>query len=154
MRLYLSAESKMGIGYTPDWLKVPYREGNEEFVLTLDIWGETDYDRNGLNCRTKGDLLPWTLVNVTTGVETDYGMLSQEEAGKLFPMEKLAEILHRASAEERALTVGIFPVNCTNTRQASVYAEDVVSNGTGTCKLHDSDKVYEIQFRFETELNL
>jgi len=154
MRLNLKAESKTGVGYTPDWLKVSYRESKEDFELTLDIWGETDYDRNGLNCRTKGDLLPWTLVNLTTGEETDLSVLSKEEMEKKFPVEKLADILHRASAEEQIFTVGIFPVNCTNTRVASVYAEDVVSNGEGTCVLYDGNKVYEIKFRFDTELNL
>lgn len=154
MRLYLNADSKTGVGYTPDWLKVPYQEDKEEFELTLDIWGETDYDRTGLNCRTKGDLLPWTLVNLTTGEETDLSELSKEEVDMKFPVEKLAEILHRASAEERVFTVGIFPVNCTNSGEASVYKADVISNGEGSCEFHDGNKVYEIKFRFETELNL
>ena len=154
MRLYLNADSKTGAGYTPDWLKVPYQDGNNEFELTLDIWGETDYDRTGLNCRTKGELLPWTLINLTTGAETDFSGLSKEEVEKMLPVEKLAEILHRASAEERVFTVGIFPVNCTNSGEASVYKADVISNGEGSCELHDGNKVYEIKFRFDTELNL
>lgn len=154
MRLNLNAESKTGVGYTPDWLKVSYREGKEELELTLDICGETDYDGNGFNCRTKGDLLPWTLVNLTTGEETDLSKLSKEEVDKKFPVEKLAEILHRASSEERVFTVGIFPVNCTNSGQASVYKADVISKGEGSCEFHDGNKVYEIKFRFDTELNL
>ena len=30
MRLYLSAESKNNIGYTPDWLKVHYKENGQD----------------------------------------------------------------------------------------------------------------------------
>ena len=154
MRLYLSAESKKRVGYTPDWLKVPYREGEEEFVLTLDICGETDYDGNGLNCRTKGDLLPWSLVNITTGVETDFSKLSKEDVDKEFPIRKLTEILHRATEEGRTFTVGVFPIHCTNSGQAALYAGDVDGGGEGSLELSDGDKIYEIKFRFDTELNL
>lgn len=43
MRLYLNAESKNEISYTPDWLKFSYKENGENFELTLDIQGEIDH---------------------------------------------------------------------------------------------------------------
>ena len=42
MRLYLSAKSKLNIGYTPDWLKVTYEQDGKDFELTLDIQGDME----------------------------------------------------------------------------------------------------------------
>lgn len=52
MRLYLNADSKNHIGYTPDTLIVK-NQGNE---YVYDIQGSVDYDKDGLNCRVKGIL--------------------------------------------------------------------------------------------------
>lgn len=52
MRLYLSAESKNHIGYTPDTLIVEHK--GRTFIY--DIQGNVDYDKDGLNCRVKGIL--------------------------------------------------------------------------------------------------
>ena len=55
MRLYLDAESKNNIGYTPDWLKVSYKENRQDYELVLDIQAWIDYDSKRLSCRCKGD---------------------------------------------------------------------------------------------------
>ena len=52
MRLYLYAQSKNGIGYTPDTLTIE-AEGKE---YEYDILGSVDFDDKGLNCEVKGDL--------------------------------------------------------------------------------------------------
>ena len=72
MRLYLEAESKNKVGYTPDWLKVSYYENGERMELTLDIPGDIGYDIDCLSCRCKGDLIPWVLYNCESGDETDF----------------------------------------------------------------------------------
>ena len=52
MRLYLNADSKNGIGYTPDTLIICNNDVQYEF----DIQGDVDYDKPGLKCRVKGIL--------------------------------------------------------------------------------------------------
>lgn len=44
MRLYLSADSKQNQGYTPDWIRISFKENGQELELTMDITGETDYN--------------------------------------------------------------------------------------------------------------
>ena len=47
MRLYLSAQTKYNIGYTPDWIQItiPKPEKPEHTLsLTMDIHGEIGYD--------------------------------------------------------------------------------------------------------------
>ena len=71
MILYLEAESKNSIGYTPDWIQVTYNENGKQLELTLDIQGWIDYNKDCLSCRCKGELVPWTLVNLGDGEEID-----------------------------------------------------------------------------------
>lgn len=52
MRLYLNANSKNNVTYTPDTLIVEL--GKKRRVY--DIQGWTDFDTNGLKTRTKGEL--------------------------------------------------------------------------------------------------
>lgn len=52
MRLYLDANSKNHIGYTPDFLIIE-NSGN---TYIYDVQGEIDYDPTRLACRVKGDL--------------------------------------------------------------------------------------------------
>jgi len=147
MRLYLNAESKKGIGYTPDWLKVSYKEEGQEFDLTLDIQGEIDFEDNGLNCRCKGDLIPWTLCNVETGTEEDLSELSEEESVNRFPVKRIAEILQTGTS----FVVGVCPVGDDDAFEEA--EDDVLNNCTGSCELYDGENDCEISFEFETELN-
>lgn len=58
MRLYLSANSKEHQGYTPDWIRIHFKENEQELELTMDITGETDYNPTTIDCCTKGQLQP------------------------------------------------------------------------------------------------
>lgn len=146
MRLYLNAESKNNIGYTPDWIQVYFEEKEFVYNLTLDIQGEIDYDPTCLCCRCKGDLIPWVLRNCDTDEETDFSELSYEEIISIFPMKRIVEIFTNGFDH----LVGIYPVNDQS------CADDVLSNGNGTIELYvsEEDECYSIDFKFETEINL
>jgi hypothetical protein len=146
MRLYLNAKSKNNIGYTPDWLKVSYAEDRQNFELTLDIQGDIDYDPNSLDCRCKGDLIPWVLYNNTNGSEIDLYDLSEEEVNEMFPIKRIAELLRMGTE----FIVGIYPVNDSE-ENLILCNEDTFSDCVGTCELYDGENDYEIRFEFETE---
>lgn len=149
MRLYLSAESKNNIGYTPDWLKASYEEDGQEFELTLDIQGDIDYDTDCLSCRCKGDLIPWVLYNCENGDEIDLYDLSEEEADKMFPIKRIIELLQVGTD----FRIGVYP---TDDRDEifKLAEEDILSKCTGFCELYDGENYYEIHFEFEPELNV
>jgi len=146
MRLYLNAKSKNNIGYTPDWLKVSYVEDRQNFELTLDIHGDIDYDPNSLDCRCKGDLIPWVLYNNTNGSEIDLYDLSEEEVDEMFPIKRIAELLQMGTE----FIVGIYPVNDSE-ENLKLCNEDTFSDCIGICELYDGENDYEIRFEFETE---
>ena len=150
MRLYLNAESKNNIGYTPDWLKVSYTENGEDLELTLDIQGNIDYDDTCLSCRCKGDLIPWVLWNCETGDETDLSSLTEEEIDAMLPQKKIAEIICNSDSFE----VGIYPVD--DSEDDFEQAEDdVLSNCEGSIEIYvDENHHYIKDFDFTTELNI
>ena len=78
--MYLYGESKLEIGYTPDWIR--FEHDDEEW--TFDIQGDIDYDPNRLNCRIKGELIPWTLVRDGYEITLDDAELSEERLLYLF----------------------------------------------------------------------
>lgn len=145
MRLYLNAKSKSHRGYTPDWLKVSYKEDGINYDLTLDIQGEFDYDPEYLNCCCKGNLNPWVLYNCTSGEEIDLYELSEEEVSAMFPILKIIEILRKGTE----FVVGVYPVDDTN--YCSEDAEDDLSEGTGSCELFDGETLHTIDFKFTVE---
>lgn len=146
MRLYLNAESKNKIGYTPDWLKVSYKENEQNMELTLDIQGEIDYDTDCLSCRCKGDLIPWVLNNCENGDEIDLYDMPTEKVDEMFPIKKIAEILQGGTN----FVIGVYPPN---DRHLESAGEDILSNCTGLCELYDGENDYKIRFEFETEFN-
>ena len=148
MRLYLDAESKNNVGYTPDWLKVQYEENGQEYELTLDIQGDIDYDTDCLSCRCKGDFIPWVLYDCTSGNEIDLYELSDEEVDKMFPIKRIAELLRVGTN----FTIGIYPANDCK-KNLKLADEDVLSDCSGLCELYDGENNYEIRFNFETEFN-
>ena len=149
MRLYLNADSKKNIGYTPDWLKVVYTENEIDFELTLDIQGEIDYDNKSLNCRCKGDLIPWVLCDLEDGDETDLSELSEEECDELFPVKKIAEIICNGSDHR----IGIFPVK-NDDKTFELAEDDELTNCEAYLEMYDGENDYEHHFIFETELNI
>ena len=60
--------------------------------MTLDIQGEIGYSPDSLDCRCKGELIPWVLYDLETGDETDLYSLSNEEVENILPDIKIAEI--------------------------------------------------------------
>lgn len=144
MILYLEAESKNSIGYTPDWIQVTYNENGKQLELTLDIQGWIDYNKDCLSCRCKGELVPWTLVNLGDGEEIDLSEMSEEEVEEEYPDEKLFEIL----AKGYDFLVGVYPVNDDNYDNT-----DRLEKGTGTVEFYVSNEIHSINFEFDTEVN-
>lgn len=150
MRLYLSAKSKLNIGYTPDWLKVTYEQDGKDFELTLDIQGEIGYSPDSLDCRCKGELIPWVLYDLDTGDETDLYSLSNEEVESIFPDIKIAEIL----CNNDNYNIGIYPV-CDTDEVFSWAENDDLTDCEGSLEMYiDEEHQYAKDFVFETELNI
>ena len=146
MRLYLNAKSKNKIGYTPDWLKVTYtNEKGEDIELTLDIQGFTDYHTDGLNCRTKGELLPWTTYDLETGEETDLSAIENIE--EIYSVDYLLDIIENGDDH----IIGVFPAD--TSEEGIEAAEDVDGDdlGYGEAELIWGERT--VYFKFETELN-
>lgn len=148
MRLYLKADNKYNIGYTPDWLKVSYEKDGEDFELTLDIQGEISYEKDCLNCSCKADLVPWVLYNYTSGDEIDLTELEEEEVSEMLPFQEITEILKTG----RDFRVGVFPVNA-NDEILKKADLDIFSNAEGIYEFYDGENECEITFTFETEFN-
>jgi len=149
MKLYLSAKSKNNVGYTPDWLKVVYEEDGQDLELTLDIRGDIDYDPNTLNCRCKGDLIPWVLYNCDDGDEIILEDMDEDEINEMFPLKRIVEILHTGTY----FRLGVFPVN-TAPENMKLAEEDVFSDSHGECLIYDGEIEHKISLVFnETELN-
>ena len=154
MRLYLDAESKNKVGYTPDWLKVSYYKNGERIELVLDIQGDIGYDEDCLSCRCKGDLIPWVLYNCESGDEIDLYSLTDAQIEDMFPDEKVAKII----CESEDYEIGIYPVtngDCDDDEIFERAEDDVVSNGKGSFEMFVNDEhCYQKDFEFETELNI
>ena len=150
MRLYLSAKSKLNIGYTPDWLKVTYEQDGKDFELTLDLQGTTDYSPGTLDCRFKGEVIPWVLYDLETGDETDLDSLSDEEIERILPDKKIAEIICNSSNYD----IGIYPV-CDTDEVFSWAEDDELTDCDGCVEIYiDEEHYYTKDFKFDTELNI
>lgn len=150
MRLYLSADSKKNIGYTPDWLRVCYEQDDKTFTLTFDLQGEIDFTHNTLDCRYKGDIIPWVLYDDEEGDEIDLSQLDEEEIAELLPDKTLAEIIYESEEYE----VGVFPAGYTD-EIIEASEDDILSNCTGLLQIYvDENHYYEKRFEFDTELNI
>jgi len=146
MNLYLAANSRKHIGYTPDWIQIWYSTNQFEYALTLDIQGEIGYTNNSFSCRCKGDLVPWTLIktDIKTGdtEEIDLGDESQKDyVEQSFCPKKVAGLFKYAES----FVVGVYP----NDRFDDAK-DDVLSIGKGLLEYGDVVK----QFVFECELNI
>lgn len=146
MRLYLDSETTKNIGYTPDWIKIFYfNEKEEEVELTLDIRGEIDYENDGLDCRVKGELVPWVLYNCETGEEID--LEADEEAAAEFTDEKVFELFKNSDG----YTLGIYPVD----DSTNDWEDDVFTEREGTLEVCIDGEILSHEFRdFEIEVNV
>lgn len=144
MRLYLSADTKEKIGYTPDWIRVSYTEGGTDYELTLDIFSEIDYMPDTLDCRCKGDLEPFSLVNRTTG--EDVNLEAIENIEEVFSIKKLADIFRYG----RDIAVSLDIIK--DEEWYELARKDEFSNCRGTLCLFDGEEEHEINFTFTPEL--
>ena len=146
MRLYLYAESENNIGYTPDWIQVSYEENGKMYELNLDIQGEISYDPKLLDCRCKGELIPWTLVELEEGDEIDLSEYPEES--EKFTYQKIAEIFEKGTN----FLVGIYPVD-----DANIDDDSIESNtGTGRFEIYiaEENKEFVKNFLFDMEVNV
>lgn len=148
MRLYLRAESAKRIEYTPEWIKVDFKENNQDMELTLDIRGEIDYKADGLNCRCKGELVPWVLWNYKTGNEINLGELSEEEIEDMFPLKRIADIICKSNV----FTIGLYPVN-DGENIFPMTEDDTLTDCEGKILIYDGEAEHVKDFTFEAELN-
>lgn len=146
MRLYLDSKSEKKLGYTPDWIKIFYfNEKGEEMELTLDIRGEIGYEIDGLDCRVKGEFVPWVLINCETGEEIDFE--ANEEAAAEFTDERVFE-LFKAS---KNYTLGVYPVD----DSTNAWEDDVFTEREGTLEVCINGEVLSHEFRdFDIEVNV
>lgn len=151
MRLYLESKSEKNIGYTPDWIKVTYKDNGNYMELTFDIQGDIDYNPNTLSCRCKGELIPWVLYDCETGDEIDFEMLSETEIETILPVHKIAELICNSNTYE----IGIYPVDSDIDEVFEMAEKDILSNCKGRFEMYvDEDHYYTKDFKFEVELNI
>lgn len=146
MRLYLNSKSERKLGYTPDWIKIFYfNEKDEEMELTLDIRGDIDYEKDGLDCRVKGELVPWVLINCETGEETD--LEADKDVAAEFTDERVFELFKNSLTYR----VGVYPVD----DSTNAWEDDVFTEREGTLEVCINGEVLSHEFRdFEIEVNV
>ena len=144
MRLTLKAESTLGKGYTPDWIRISFPDPNnaDEFAeLTMDIEGSIDYIPTGLDAQVKGELVPWGYSSEDEWV--DLSSLSEEEQQPYF------ELFEKYLATSTDIIVGIYP--CANVDEYDEDDEyDVMSEGVGEYAPNTGE---DVSFTFTCEHN-
>ena len=144
MRLTLKAESTLGRGYTPDWIRISFPDPNnaDEFAeLTMDIEGSIDYIPTGLDAQVKGELIPWSYSAEDGWV--DLSSLSEEEQQPYF------ELFEKYLATSTDIVVGIYP--CVDTDEDDEDDEyDVMSEGVGEYAPNTGE---DVSFTFTCEHN-
>lgn len=154
MRLCLKANSQKEITYTPEWLRVCYKEKEQELELTLDIRGEISYKEGCFDCDCKVELIPWVMFNHTTGEDMNFEELSEMAVEEMFPISKIIEIIKNGTSYE----VGIYPViQGSSEKQEAILKNaegDTLSECSGIFCCLDDNEVTIINFEFETQLNI
>lgn len=144
MRLTLKADSTLGRGYTPDWIRISFPDPNntDEFAeLTMDIEGSIDYIPTGLDAQVKGELIPWSYSAEDGWV--DLSSLSEEEQQPYF------ELFEKYLATSTDIVVGIYP--CVDTDEDDEDDEyDVMSEGVGEYAPNTGE---DVSFTFTCEHN-
>ena len=144
MRLTLKADSTLGRGYTPDWIRISFPDPNntDEFAeLTMDIEGSIDYIPTGLDAQVKGELIPWSYSAEDGWV--DLSSLSEEEQQPYF------ELFEKYLATSTDIVVGIYP--CAYADEDDEDDEyDVMSEGVGE---YSPNKGVDVSFTFTCEHN-
>ena len=145
MRLYLTADSKEQQGYTPDWIRIRFTENGQELELTMDISGETDYNATTLDCRTKGQLQPWTIADGSQIL--DLGEINETDED----FEYYLNLFNQNIETAQQIIVGLYPTD------DELYQDDVLTNCKGEYEfVLDFNKGQSkiVNFTFETEINI
>lgn len=143
MRLTLKAESTLGKGYTPDWIRISFPDPNntDEFAeLIMDIEGSIDYIPTGLDAQVKGELIPWSYSAEDGWV--DLSSLSEEEQQPYF------ELFEKHLATSTDIVVGIYP--CVDADEDDEDEYDVMSEGVGEYAPNTGE---DVSFTFTCEHN-
>lgn len=145
MRLYLSADSKQNQGYTPDWIRIRFKENEQELELTMDITGETDYNPTTVDFHTKGQLQPWTLYSDTLHLDLDEIVETDED------FEYYLNLFNQNIETAQEIVVGLYPTD------DELYRDDILTNCQGEYEfVFDFNKGQSkiVNFTFETEINI
>jgi hypothetical protein len=162
MKLYCQANSKSNIGYVPEWLRVYFfteeamklpEEEREYSYVTFDLQGSIDYDASSLNCRVKGDMIPW--VKCIDGDEVDLSSMTNEELETEYPNSKIIDMIRNAKqlqedTDAYFITLGIYPIQDDDDAVWDAAEEDVLSDGQAELCLNGCAS---IKFAFDTQLN-
>lgn len=145
MRLYLTADSKQNQGYTPDWIRIRFKENEQELELTMDITGETDYNPTTVDCRTKGQLQPWTIADGSQIL--DLGEINETDED----FEYYLNLFNQNIETAQEIVVGLYPTD------DELYQDDILTNCQGEYEfVFDFNKGQSkiVNFTFETEINI
>lgn len=147
MNLYLEANSE--IGYTPDWVEVTFDDKGKQFILTMDIRGEINYNPNKLSCRVKGYLDPWSLIDYENGEEKDLSELTDEAE-----IEKYNKMFLKGLRTIKNVRIGLYPVPDAQSL-SDTELEELDRKITDTQGLYEytdeNGKFQSVQFTFECE---
>ena len=140
MILELKANSKLNQGYTPDWIRLEiYDEDTRIFYeLTMDITGETSYEPNNFQTRTKGWIAPWTFYNGHELLELEHSTKDQ--------IAEYCNLFENMAQQADNIIVGVYPVDDVN-----YNPEDILTGGVGHYTNADG---WSMDFEFECEVNL
>ena len=150
MRLYLDAESKCKIGYIPDWIQVKFEKDKIEHIINFDIQGYIDYADDCLSCRCKGELVPWSIINMDTGKEKH---LTDEEAE-----EYTNKVVSEIFSNGKEFLVGVYIADDytddDDERFEEIYKNEFFTESEGAIELYlfEEDKEFEMDFEFKVEM--
>lgn len=151
MRMSVTGKTKQGIAYLLDWIQLTYKNEEGHIVeLTLDILGEVSIgepypSQNGIefNCYCKTPLNPWTEHNIENDVEKDLYEMPEDELSKLYPYEKLINIIKNSTDT----FIGLYPWNDEDIEKAK---EDVITD----CQVYFDEPDLDITLKCKAEINI
>lgn len=142
MELYLSAKSKKNISYTPEYIHITLPTG---IKVTLDVRGEITHSSDGLNCRVKGELIPWIITDTegAKGVINELYKMPDELIEKWFCEALVCNSFNHAIE----FMIEVYPVseNLDNT-------DDELTDGRGTIEYTCNNEIVTKGFIFKTEI--
>ena len=156
MKIYLSAKSESGIGYTPDWIKFSYEEDGEVNAICYDIHGEISYTKVDLNCSCKAILMPFVYYD-KDNEEFDLTQIDNKEIDKLIKEKFNSKNLSKIIEKSFLIEVGVFPVEAFNGTDEfwQIVNKDKFSECKGRIDWNVKEEEIELSkiFDFSVEVN-